>query len=126
MSIVFLKAENIIQYHEFMLERTPGLSGLADAGRVDALCNRVENLHYYEGEHDIFKLATMYLIAISRGHVFNDANKRTALHSTLMFLRLNGTVIRFERTMLVDLTVATASGSASIEVITQTLKNLAS
>lgn len=124
MNIQFLTAADIALYHELMLEKTPGLPGIADEGRITALCSRVENLHYYEGESDLFVLASMYLIAISRGHVFNDANKRTSLHSTLMFLRRNDIRIRFDRQKLVDITVAAASGQATLQDITSFLKSL--
>jgi death-on-curing protein len=30
--------------------------------------------------NDVFDVAAMYAVAIARGHVFNDANKRTALY----------------------------------------------
>lgn len=32
----------------------------------------------------------MYAVAIARGHVFNDANKRTALVTALTYLALQG------------------------------------
>lgn len=39
---------------------------------------------------DPFAIATMYAIAIARGHVFNDDNKRTALSCAVAFLNYNG------------------------------------
>jgi len=32
----------------------------------------------------------MYAVALARGHVFNDANKRTALGTALTYLSLQG------------------------------------
>lgn len=38
-------------------------------------------------------MAAVYLVAIARGHIFNDANKRTALFVAQAFLKRNGVQI---------------------------------
>ncbi|PAP23182.1 Fic family protein, partial [Salmonella enterica] len=43
-----------------------------------------------EGVTDVWLLAAMHMLAISRGHINNDGNKRTALFITLQFLKRNG------------------------------------
>lgn len=47
----------------------------------------------YQG---IEQLASFYLIKVTKKHVFNDANKRTALQSAAMFLDLNGYELRVD------------------------------
>ena len=42
----------------------------------------------------------MYAVAIARGHVFNDANKRTALVTALTYLSLQG--VEFDREPLLE------------------------
>lgn len=44
----------------------------------------------YEATDDIFSIAGMYVEALARGHVFVDANKRTALLTGLAYLSLQG------------------------------------
>lgn len=87
--IFFLTTEQVIEIHDFQLEEHGGLDGYRDRGSIDSMVSRVENLHAYEGETNLFVLAATYMIAISRGHGFNDANKRTALLSALTFLDMN-------------------------------------
>lgn len=91
--INFLLAEQVIEIHDYQLEEHGGLGGYRDFGAIDSVIARVENLFRYENETDIFILAASYLEAISRGHAFNDANKRTALLSALVFLDMNGMTI---------------------------------
>ncbi|WP_261318313.1 type II toxin-antitoxin system death-on-curing family toxin [Burkholderia cepacia] len=48
-------------------------------GGVESALHRVENHAHYAGLDDVFGIAATYATAIARGHVFNDANKRTGL-----------------------------------------------
>ncbi|WP_250464388.1 type II toxin-antitoxin system death-on-curing family toxin [Caballeronia sp. GAFFF2] len=78
---MLLNAEFVIVAHDDILAWEGGLPGFAQAGPggVDAVLARVENHAHYAGLDDIFGIAAMYAVAIARGHVFNDGNKRTAL-----------------------------------------------
>lgn len=76
--IYFLSSQDIIGIHQRMIVAYGGLAGYADPGRIESMATRILNRHIYEGEDDIYILAAAYLLAIARGHCFNDANKRTA------------------------------------------------
>ncbi|QCR38355.1 type II toxin-antitoxin system death-on-curing family toxin [Nissabacter sp. SGAir0207] len=122
---LFITSNEVITIHDYILNRTPGVQGLADRGRVDAVVSRVINLYDYMGEKDIFMLAASYLFSISRGHVFTDANKRTALAITLIFLKRNGIDTRLtDNDKLVELTVSTAAGSLSLEQVRVQLQQI--
>ena len=58
---------------------------------------------------DVFEIAAMYAVAIARGHVFNDANKRTALVSALAYLETEGIVLK-RSAQLEDIMVDVAQG----------------
>ena len=88
--IYFLTAKQVIAIHSAQLEDFGGLAGFRDIGLVEGMVARVENLHAYQGERDLHVLAAALLLSIARGHGFNDANKRTAAASALIFLDLNG------------------------------------
>lgn len=81
MGFHFLTQEQVtkIQFLTLPLSGSPDINILAGA------LNRVEALHFYENCNDVFKLASMYLIGISKAHAFNDANKRTAFQATSVF-----------------------------------------
>lgn len=88
--ILFLTVEQVVAMHDRQLNAHGGMPGIRDRGAIDSIVARVENLHIYEKEGDLFTLAAAYLLSIARGHGFNDANKRTALLSALVFLSING------------------------------------
>lgn len=94
---------------------------MPDRGRAEALLYRVLNKHVYDGVNDVFLLAAMHLLAISRGHIFNDGNKRTALFITLLFLRRNGINLP-SQSHFVELTVNAAAGRLSVEDIAEQLR----
>ncbi|WP_350029502.1 type II toxin-antitoxin system death-on-curing family toxin [Caballeronia sp. GAWG2-1] len=77
--------------HVDILAWEGGLPGFAQAGPggVDAVLARVESRPLRRAD-DIFGIAAMYAVAIARGHVFNDGNKRTALVCALAYLGEQG------------------------------------
>ncbi|MEM6405779.1 MAG: type II toxin-antitoxin system death-on-curing family toxin [Pseudomonadota bacterium] len=55
-----------------------------------AIIARIENRINYGLISDEYDLAATYAVVIAVGHVFNDANKRTAAIAMHMNLRRNG------------------------------------
>jgi death on curing protein len=90
-----LDLDYVITIHDELLTELGGLAGFAAGGRggVEAALQRVENHAHYNGLDDVFGIASMYAVAIARGHVFNDANKRTGLTCALTYLAREGFVI---------------------------------
>lgn len=120
----WVSAQEVIAFHDRLLAVLPGIKGMPEPQRAEAIICRVQNQLYYEGVEDIFVLAAIYLIALSRGHIFNDGNKRTAFFVTMVFLNRNGIAIRDEDNELEELTVSAATGDATTEVIAAVLRRL--
>ena len=69
----------------------PGeLPGRALDKSLEAALARVDNRLAYGMIGDVFDLAAAQVIAIARGHCFNDGNKRTAYRCLVVCLDLNG------------------------------------
>ncbi len=99
-----ISPEELIALHDANINRYGGLPGMSDPGRAEAIIGRVQARVAYEEITDLFEVSATYLVATARGHIFNDANKRTALNSALLFLRRNGVQV-FDSPELADLTV---------------------
>jgi death-on-curing protein len=121
----WVSASEIVIFHDRILQLYPGVTGMPDAGRAEAIIHRVHNLAHYEGVNDVFDLAAAYWAAIARGHIFNDGNKRTAFFTTMAFLRRNGVLIRDEGNTLEELTVQAATGELTPIQLAQSLRGLA-
>ncbi|EOT7314670.1 type II toxin-antitoxin system death-on-curing family toxin [Salmonella enterica subsp. enterica serovar Braenderup] len=121
MTLQLISAEEIIQFHDRLLRVTPGVTGMPDPGRAEALMYRILNQIEYEGVTDVWLLAAMHLLTISRGYIFNDGNKRTALFITLLFLKRNGISLAANPDF-VDMTVDAAAGRLTLEQIAVRLR----
>ncbi|WP_260426620.1 type II toxin-antitoxin system death-on-curing family toxin [Burkholderia sp. Bp9142] len=69
---------------------------------------------HYAGLDDVFGIAATYAVAIARGHVFNDANKRTGLTCALTYMEQQGIAIP-RLADLEDLMVDVADGGVTSE-----------
>lgn len=76
----WVSASEIVIFHDRILQLYPGVAGMPDAGRAEAIIHRVHNLAHYEGVNDVFDLAAAYWVAIARGRIFNDGNADGVLY----------------------------------------------
>ena len=56
MTLQIISAEEIIQFHDRLLRVTPGVAGMPDPGRAEAIMYRVLNKIEYEGVTDVWRL----------------------------------------------------------------------
>ncbi|MCL6361766.1 type II toxin-antitoxin system death-on-curing family toxin [Pectobacterium polaris] len=118
----WVSAQEVIAFHDRILQRLPGVAGMPDPGRAEAIIYRVQNRTHYEGITDVFELAATYWVAIARGHIFNDGNKRTAFFVTMTFLYRNGVLVRDNDNTLENLTVEAATGAKNVDQLAQHLR----
>ena len=82
--LVYLTCEQIDTLHDDLIEATGGLRGmLRDCSEY------IAEVAPYHGEN-LCEVAAFYLSRISKGHNYNDGNKRTGYFATRLFLMLNG------------------------------------
>lgn len=85
----YLTARDVLRIHDAVINANE-LQGLAGDKSLEAVIARVENRAHYGMIEDVFELAACYACYIAMGHVFNDANKRTAYATMKVCLVLNG------------------------------------
>ena len=86
----WVSKQALLLLHMESLAEFGGADGLRDAGLLESALARPHNLHAYEGEADVCRLAAAYAAGIARNHPFVDGNKRAALAAAGVFLMLNG------------------------------------
>ena len=102
MTYRLLDAALVEAVHDTVLN--PGeLQGMAGDKSLDGALARVDNRLVYGMIEDVFGLAAAYAVAIATGHVFNDANKRTAYRVMLSCLDLNDIAITHDTVEAGDL-----------------------
>lgn len=120
-----LKADELAHLNERLIKRYGGLFAPMSQERkqrVDALCQRVLMIVQYEKLDDLVEIAAAYTEAIARGHVFADANKRTAVNALYLFLHRNGIKTKVPAD-LADVIVNLASGVMTRNVFVSYVKN---
>ncbi len=114
-------ADEIIAIHDRVIN--PGeLQGLAQDKSIEGALGRVENRLAYGMIDDLVTLAAVYAVAIATGHVFNDANKRTALHTMQTCLHANGIDFDFDAKEIGDLIISVAQGNIDEDALADWLR----
>ncbi|MFA7233204.1 MAG: type II toxin-antitoxin system death-on-curing family toxin [Terrimicrobiaceae bacterium] len=86
-----LSVEIVREIHEKAIARFGGSSGLRDSALLESAVAAPQAT--FGGRSpckDLAEVAAAYLFYLCRNHPFLDGNKRVALGSCLVFLRLNG------------------------------------
>ncbi|MFG6516257.1 type II toxin-antitoxin system death-on-curing family toxin [Sulfitobacter sp. 1A13496] len=121
MTYVLLNAELVETIHNAVLN--PGeLAGRALDKSLDGALGRVDNRLVYGMIEDTFDLAAAYCVAVATGHVFNDANKRTAYKTIIVCLHLNGIRIAHDTIEAGDLIREVAQGRIDEETLADWLR----
>ena len=86
MSRNFPTVEEVLAIHENLINETGGASGLRDLGALESALMRPQ-IGYYDDHIDE---AAALLESLAINHPFVDGNKRIALATADIFLRMNG------------------------------------
>jgi len=119
-----IDAQKVIEIHDLILSLEPGLHGDHGIDALEGALLRISSRIHYEDLDDVFEIAAMYAVALARGHVFNDANKRTALVTALTYLSLQGYDIQRDD-VLEDIMVDVAEGKLNQTEVAELFYSLA-
>ena len=114
MSWTLFTPAQVVAIHDAVLN--PGeLDGLALDKSLEGALARVDHRLAYGMIGDVFDLAAAYGEAISQGHCFNDANKRTAFRVMHLCCYLHGVRIPLEEEVIGPKVIALAQGAVSAQ-----------
>jgi len=111
--MIWLSKDMVEAFHRESLVRFGGSDGLRDEGLMLGALARPENIHVYEPEADIFRLAATYCAGIVKNHLFVDGNKRTGILCAVVFLGINGVELSFDEATIVAMIYGLAAGEVS-------------
>jgi death-on-curing protein len=120
-----LDRDFVITVHDEIVAQFGGLPGFGQRGPdgIDAALARVENHAIYNGLDDVFGIAALYAVAIAKGHVFNDANKRTGLTCALTYMERQGIFIA-KHAQLEEIMVDVAEGKITQDDLADVFSSL--
>lgn len=119
---LYLSARQVIRLHDHQVEAYGGVPGLRDEGLLLSALAQPGLEVFGEPAHPALSdKAAAYLFHLVKNHAFHDANKRTALHTALVFLHLNGQGLRASDDDLFALVLACATNAVDKAALGETL-----
>ena len=117
----WVRRDVVLAYHDLLLARHGGGTGIRDEGMLDSALDRPKNLFHYE-KPSLHQLAASYGFGLLKNHPFVDGNKRIAFGTAVVFLEINGWKISATEVDAVLKTLALAAGEIDELTFSQWLK----
>jgi death-on-curing family protein len=115
--------KDILDFHEEMENTFVMEKGIHDAGLLSSAVHTP--FQTFDG-HDLYPdpiaKAARLCFGLAKDHPFRDGNKRTALHSMLVFLAVNDIEIDYTPQEIEDIILAVADGRMDAEALAAWLK----
>lgn len=111
----YLTPEQVLFLHSRLVTKTGGVHGVRDLGMLLLALGRPQAV--FEGKElypDLFAKTAALMDSLVRNHLFVDGNKRTAITSAALFLRINGFKLVVENSGMVRFTLACAQSRHTI------------
>lgn len=115
-----LSKRQILLLHSALIEAFGGSDGVRDDGLLESAL--AAPFQTFDGEPiypSVQSKAAQLGFGLIRNHPFVDGNKRIGAHAMLVFLELNGIVLRYEQQDLIDIILAVASGETGRQGLLQ-------
>lgn len=120
-----LNVEIVREIHAEVIARFGGSDGVRDSALLEsAVAAPQASFGGKSPYRDLAEIGAAYLYYLCRNHPFIDGNKRAALGSCIVFLRLNGVEPHSDGPEWEELVLAIASGSIDREQATIRLREL--
>jgi len=122
--VKYLTPQQVLAIHDQMVKRFGGSRGIRDIGLVESAVARpmatFDSVDLYE---NIFDKAAALLQSLLKNHPFVDGNKRTALSSAGIFLKMNGYIFKNYHEEEIEFGVNVDNKHLSVEDISTWLKS---
>ena len=116
--MIILTVTEVAELHEKLIDVTGGSHGVRDMGLLEsAVLGCYQTFGDVELYPTIMEKAARMAYAVCKNHPFIDGNKRAAVTSMLVMLRLNGIVPSYTHEELIALGLGVADGSIEYEQI---------
>lgn len=119
-----LTVEQVIALHSRLIQATGGLDGVRDAGLVESSLSSAFSTYFgIEKYPSIEEKAARLCYSLVNNHAFLDGNKRIGVYVMLIFLELNGIVLKQTDEEIVKLGLGVASTELDYHAILEYIRN---
>jgi len=126
MEPLFLTLAEVVDIHNDQIKRYGGDAGARDLGLLESAISVPQAGFGGQFLHSsLFEMAATYAFHISENQPFVDGNKRTALAAALIFLEMNGILIKDPKDRLYDAMIKLATHRFGKKALAALLEELA-
>lgn len=117
--LLYLSCEDLILINERLIKmKTPGeLCGVLNQASLETAQQSIGMHRYYAQTEDVITLASVLFESLARNHPFHNANKRTAVVATSIFMLMNGYELTAPGDDLVEIAVAVVTHDVDRETL---------
>lgn len=116
--MIRLTEQQVLSIHSMMIKATGGLDGIRDKDLLDSALNApFQTFDSKELYSSLLSKAAVMCRSVISNHPFVDGNKRTGIHTMLVFLELNGIKPEYTQSELIELGLGVAAGQLSYDDI---------
>lgn len=117
--LLYLTPEDLILINERLIKmKTPAeICGVLSFASLEIAQQSVPQYRYYGQTEDVITLASVLFESLARNHAFHNANKRTAVVATSIFMLMNGYELTAPGDDLVEIAVAVVTGDVNRSVL---------
>lgn len=121
--INWLRTVDVLGAHKLLVEFSGGSDGIRDEGLLESALARPKNVHAYEPDAPLTKLAAAYGYGIANNHPFVDGNKRAAFIAMELFLDLHGVRVEASEEDKYITMISLAAGDLTEDALAASLEN---
>lgn len=109
---VKLTKQQIIEIHDMELATSHGLAGIKEPGYLDLISEKPFSVVFGEEQYPgLFLKAAVFMSSLITSHCFFDANKRTGVLCTYVFLGINGYELDADEDDLFEMAIRVAKNN---------------
>lgn len=122
--MIILTVEQVIELHSRLIQATGGLDGVRDVGLIESSLSSAFSSYFgIEKYPSIEEKAARLCYSLVNNHAFLDGNKRIGVYAMLIFLELNGIVLKQTDEEIVKLGLGVASSELDYHAILEYIRN---
>lgn len=122
--LLFLSQKEVVDIHDFLVEKYGGSFGVRDAGALSGAVHRpLQHLAYGDDNNvDAATLGAVLWVGLAKNHAFVDGNKRVALASALRFWAKNDWTLSMDAVDLLNTSLLVARGDLLVNDVASRVK----
>ncbi len=123
----YLRIEEVINFHDMLIEKYGGASGLRDLGQLaSAVALPQQSFSGVDLHQFPYEKAAAYMYHIIKNRPFIDGNKRTGVFVCFVFMQRNRIPLEFDGDRVEEIAVAVAEGKINKTELSVLLEQLSS